>query len=358
MVNINAAAAATDKRRRRQHSLKVYVLHACLLFLIYTLVSVLIVLHYRHHLLDSNDYWLKQINRSRMLLVANRSSSSLCNQSAQSPNEQTVSALLDALNADARFNYFLCFSSLYMAVKIENRPLLTITEQQQLQHNSSNCRQTKSPVQSTTTVHLCFLKRHNLTNVCDLVARQSFRISQPTTVISCHYNWLNGEYAVKVAASSLPNDTRITLLFHQYQRDYEYLRHTLNAFLAYVTSLTAATTTKEEKDNNSTLLSTQQHINDEYSIDTSVQMHVGLLGYLYGTEVFDLPIEMFYTPTTTSKDVAASASSTSSSIEYSMSTHFVEYVSAKMRVPTDVVSYFMMFYRNIWYLGVNRTMML
>lgn len=68
-------------------------------------------------------------------------------------------------------------------------------------------------------------------------------------------------------------------------------------------------------------------------LNGEVTLRQGLVEFLFGHEDFDLPSFFFYSKN--SRDTT----------RY----NYVSYLNASVRLPADVINYFMIFYSNIWY---------
>jgi hypothetical protein len=208
-------------------------------FVILALISIILYLSwtvhnlkdYKQNLLRDELFWNKtkanyqsQLNCSASFKLAELRAFNLTSD---------LQLFVDYLNnhESATFDYFLCFSSLYYAVKIENydtfRANLSNREQFERKSNFYNLKNIKKCylesekinfIENTkryVDVHLCYLSRNRSqsSDVCRLVDKFN-SIYAPTNskqrqIAKCSYNFVNGEYSVKLKKY-------IKIVFHEY----------------------------------------------------------------------------------------------------------------------------------------------
>ena len=161
-------------------------------------------------------------------------------------------------------------------------------------------------------VHICLLNQKKA-NICNLLARD-FNSQSPKNIhkLTCLYDFWSGEYQLNI-------NQQIKIVIHEYQTSLK-----KSAQLSYWRLQNYLTPSNF----NSGELNNEEDINDEVSLKQ------GLIGYFISGEYFKEPLHMFY------------------SKESHKQQRFVytNYMNAAVRLPSDVVNYFMIFYKKTWYL--------
>ena len=275
-------------RQWAENTFNALALFVFLAFL-FVILSFLTLSEYRTSLFKSDSYWrdLQQSNKS----------------ACDSSNRLNPKSLLDLNNflrymdKNRHFSYFLCFSSLYYAVKIEQCDIFRAVL------NSSEFNFNKKPRQSCilgselngnydapAVLHLCFIK-FDEANICAWLSKFS-------TTLKCEFNLINGEYLVKLNAG-------FHFRLHHYNFRFK--------------------SDMPENAKNSSV---------EFMLDDTLALDLGLYGHLLGSDYLDLPGRFFYSRENRQKSYF----------------YFLNYLNATFRLPAEIIDYFMWFYPNVWFL--------
>ncbi|RNA35475.1 hypothetical protein BpHYR1_013033 [Brachionus plicatilis] len=249
-------------------SLRYWIAIISLLFINYHLFSNYIVLNLRNDLLLKNDYWLAMQKQDRKSCLKK----SAFNQSTL----DTLNEIINFFNKKQDFNYFMCFSSLYYAVKVESYDVFS----SQIDQNSfdyknyfySNkngqkcvskefCVSEKSP--KKTRLHLCYLNTFLKEKfLCDVVKNFDKMYSRDT---ACDYNHMTGEYIVMFSEE-------IEIIFHEYHLELDSLKFLTDSFYS--------------KRNKTGL--------DVELFEENAKLNQGWLGKFFANQYFSLPRHFFY----------------------------------------------------------------
>jgi len=195
-------------------------------------------------------------------------------------NLRDLRIVMNDLNTDPVFNYFLCFSSLFNAMKAENYTFVkskiynaSFNESLQKVENKDKFQLCKD---ESLNLHICSLKRDK--EICERFA-------------SCKKNFWNGEYEITLSS-------KITLTLHTYR---SHLKHQLGFW---------------------------RHIwlepNEFNALDTMAKREMGLLGILYGSrDLFDVPLNSFYNNGNRKRQAY----------------YYLNFLGVTFRLPADITSY-------------------
>lgn len=296
------------KKRNSFNSLQYWIAIIFLLFINYYLFLNYVVLNLHNDVLLRNDQWLSIQKHNRK----NCTTKSAFNQSTLNKFKD----IIEYFNKKHDLNYFMCFSSLYFTVKVEgydvfNSKIENILDNKNSIYNrrsehkcvhqefSLNISQTSI---RKTRIHLCylgtFLKEKYF---CDVVQKfESFyKIGA-----NCEYNQMTGEYMIMIGKE-------IQLIFHEYNIGFKSLKFLSDSFFS-----------KEKKTDN-----------DVEFFEENAHLNQGLLGKIFPNQYFTLPRHFFYSKFYTS-DVKS---------------NYVNYLGVPIRLPSEIINYFMLFYSSIWY---------
>lgn len=290
-------------------SLSYWTFIISLIFVNYYLFSSFIFFKDRNDFLHKNDYWLNMQKQNRKECATKYS----LNQTSLNLLEE----MMHFLNHKSDFNYFMCFSSLYYAVKVENYDVFNSDISQNifyaknyfyLQKSEQKCVKTEFGLSekgtNKTELHLCylntFLKEKSLCDVVNILEMKHNRVK------FCDYNRLTGEYKVII------ND-EIEIIFHEYHLDLNSYNF-FNFFNFF------------ESDRNATDLEVE-------FLDENAKLNQGWLGKIFFNQYFSLPRHFFYSKLNTSR----------------VRSNFVNYLGVPIRLPSEVINYFMIFFSEIWY---------
>ena len=246
---------------------------------------------YRLKLLKPTDYWRQQTSQK-----------SNCVKNVDEKSQSQLELIIEMFNSQ-KLNYFLCFSSLFLTVKLENNGVF------QSQYNNSNfnelnnyykaknrqdCSRHDTTEALSPLAHVCLLREENFTNICGLLATSESVWSSGHSQVACSYNVWNGEYVIEI-------DSLIRLVVHEYE--------------------SAAPDSSFMEENN---------LNDK------ARLRLGLMQYLFGAQFHAMPLYFFYAP----------------SQQQPQQTKFfyLNYLGAPFRLPSETVNYFMIFYSDLWYI--------
>lgn len=159
-------------------------------------------------------------------------------------------------------------------------------------------------------MHLCLLNE-NKANICDLLA-DGYNKQAPTGShkLTCNYNFWTGEYVLEI------ND-QIKLIVHEYETT---LKASSQISYWRLQNYFSSGANRE-------LITSAEDLNDDATLKQ------GLMDYLFTGDYLKMPLHFFY------------------SRESQQNGRFVytNYMNATVRLPSDVINYFMIFYSNIWY---------
>ncbi len=177
---------------------------------------------------------------------------------------------------------------------------------------------------STAPVHLCFLKQNRTRSIChDLTNEfEKQKSSNSNVKLNCIYNFWNGEYEINMGHATA-GGTQIKLVIHEFetkpQSNAQFNYWNLQNWWLY----------QSNRLDKSLLLKREESLND------IAKMNVGLIEYLLGTRVFQVPLYFFYNLESRKLQ------------DY----YYLNYMSAAFRLPSETIEYFMHFYSNLWYLS-------
>jgi hypothetical protein len=256
------------------------------IFILYFIHSI-ISLHYREKYLNSEKLFekLSEVNKI--------TSNSNCQKSKEDLNKKDsfeLNSFLEFLD-NFKYKYFLCFSTLFYAVKIENYNVyrekeLTIQAIENLMEveRTQKCLlKFPNKKENKLNINICLLNDKKEENFCNYYTMLNKNCK-------CSYNYFNGEY-------ELDCNTKIKVIINEY-------KIIKKKYLIFT------------KDNY-----------DEISI-----LNGGLLGYLFNLNL-NLPTYLFFDEE--NNDLKNS--------------YYLNYANNVFRLPSDVINYFMIFYSNIWY---------
>ena len=261
--------------------------------IIFLLITLIVLYSIRS--IISTHYREKYLNSEKLIeKLSLNTSNSNCQRSKTDLNDKDtfeLSRFLEFLN-DFKYKHFLCFSTLFYAVKIENYNVyrekeLTVQAIEDLMEieKSQKCLfDFHNKKESELNIDICLLNDKKEENFCNYYTLLNKNCK-------CSYNYMNGEY-------ELDCDTKIKVIIHEY-------KFIKKRYLIF------------NKDNY-----------DEISI-----LNAGLLGYLFNLNL-NLPTYLFFDDE--NNDLKNS--------------YYLNYANNVFRLPADVINYFMIFYSNMWYL--------
>ena len=233
------------------------------------------------------DIYLNNLKLTQYLTLKNDNNNQRCLKSEAYFTDNDTKELknfLDFLN-NFQYKYFLCFSTLFYAVKIEKYIVyrekdLTLNAIESLMESerSQKCLLETDSNKYSININLCLLNDKNHTNFCNYYTLMNKNCK-------CSYNYLNGEY-------ELDCETRLKIIIHEYK-----------------------------------IIKKKYILFDKENYDDISILNAGLLGYLLKLNL-DLPTYLFY--------------------NYENS-YYLNYANNVFRLPSDVINYFMIFYSNLWY---------
>jgi hypothetical protein len=294
-----------SKNSSSDSSLKFYIVLSLVLFMLITLISINLSLTYRNNLFKTNQYWteLSTLKYQKPNLYSNK----ICLKNKNSLNTFELNRFMDYLNGQYYFNYFVCFSSLYFMVKVEEykpyRNAFFEKKRYTFSNSNNKCLMSEN-MNDLMNIHMCYLKESKL-NICGFVNRYN---KMHLTKLNCDYNYFNGEYSIHI-------DDQVKLTYHEFKMKfkniYSMLQYNLNKKVYG-------------------LYSPMQY--DKY-IDDYASLNNGFLTNLFDTQYYSLPLYLFYTRQSKIID------------NYII----VNYANSTFRLPSDIVNYFMIFYPKIWF---------
>jgi hypothetical protein len=295
------------KPRNSSHdsNLKFYIVLSLVLFMLITLISVNVSLSYRNNLFKTNQYWteLSALKSQNSNIYFNKT----CVQNTSNLNTFELNRFMDYLNGQYYFNYFVCFSSLYFMVKIEEykpyRNSFYDKKRLMFPNSNSKCIMTEN-MNDQINIHMCYLKESKF-NICGFVNRYNKKYF---TKINCDYNYFNGEYSIYI-------DDHVKLTYHEFKMKFK------NIFSILQYNL------------NTKVYGLHSPLQYDKYIDDYASLNNGLLTNLFDTQYYSIPLYMFYTRQSKIIDNYIN----------------LNYANSTFRMPSDIVNYFMIFYSKIWF---------
>lgn len=248
-----------------------------------------------------------------------------------------LNSLFEYFNHDKTINYFMCFSSLYFTAKSEEYNVYKVAmngshyETEAMKHKNQNKKKcietefdcTNMDSKSTSNnlmifeskIHLCVLNEDS-SSIC-LILTSNFNKNLPANAnkLNCNYNMWNGEYTLTF------DDSRIKLIIHEYEPTFKLEKSIQLSFWKLQSWWT---------------YSTNRLRNTEKSRETlkgEVTLRQGFVELFFGHENFNMPSFFFYEKTNKNSRIF----------------NYISYLNTPIRLPADVINYFMIFYENIWY---------
>ena len=300
------------KKFKKTTYLSSYRFWIALFFLLvasYYLFSSYVAFNLQKDLLLKNDYW--------DVLSKREKDNCLSNTAFEQKTLITFKELIDYFNKKRDFNYFMCFSSLYYSIKIANYEVFSdivdqnsfsyknsrnfVRNQQKCVHQEFCSIYQKSTIK--TRLQLCYLKTFlKEKSLCDVVKKFESLFKR---TVACEFNFLTGESVVKV-------NQEVELIFYEYDIGLDPLRFLAGSFYS-----------KQD----------QTDIQVEL-FQENAKLNQGWLGKICMNQFFNLPRHFFYSKFYTSK----------------VKSNFLNYLGAPIRLPSDIINYFMIFYSSIWYI--------
>ena len=286
-------------------NLKFYIVFSLVLFMLITLISVNISLRYRNNLFKTNQYWteLSALKSQNSNIYSNK----ICVKNTTSLNTFELNRFIDYLNGQYYFNYFVCFSSLYFIVKVEEyKPYRnSFFDKKRLTNFDSNSKCIMSEnMNDQTNIHMCYLKESKL-SICGFVNRYNKIYS---TKLNCDYNYFNGEYSIHI-------DGNVKLTYHEFRMKFKSISSMIHYNL------------------NTKVYGLHSPLQYDKYIDDYASLNNGFLTNLFDTQYYSIPLYMFYTRQSKIIDNYVN----------------VNYANSTFRLPSDIVNYFMIFYSKIWF---------
>ena len=262
---------------------------------IFLLLGILFLVYFLHSLISAHyrETYLKSERLSKKLASSSSSNSNCLKSKTYLKENDTLelNRFLEFLD-NFKYKHFLCFSTLFYAVKIEN---YSVYREKELTVKAIN------DLMEAERRKKCLLESHKreneqlIINMCILNDKEHENFCNYYTLMNanckCSYNYLNGEY-------ELDCSTRIRVIIHEY-------KIIKKKYLVF------------NKENY-----------DEISI-----LNAGLIGYLFKLNL-NLPTYLFYDDENNdSKNI-----------------FYLNYANNVFRLPSDVINYLMIFYTNLWYI--------
>lgn len=295
-------------------SLKYTIIIASIFIVNYFLSSYVILLNYKNNLIKSDAFWLSLANRT-----TNCRNASQYNQARL----EELKLFVDFLNQQKDLNYFMCFSSLYYAAKVQRYDVFRAD----LEHSSFSIKNRFYKIKSGDkcvleeahlhyddddddprfsflfNLHLCFLGNElDSDNLCSLVEKY------PGKRVTCYYDYISGEYSIDL-------NKDVKLMFHEYQVGLKTWSYLYNIIF-------------KAKSNES--------LEEDGYLDEKARLNMGLIGMLFGNDYFNMPRYFFYNRMIGGGEKREFL--------------FLNYLTSAFRMPSEIVNYFMVFYSKIWYI--------
>jgi hypothetical protein len=316
----------------KPYSKRLWRMYAIMLMVsafLYILSSKIMIKTYRQSLLKSNEFW-QHLNKVKKMETKSNVTANYCSKSSDLNvnNLLQFGKFIQFLNEQKSFNYFLCYSSLYFTAKVENYDVYRMKADDQSFNlvssfynlkNKNKCvlreemadnfealNSNPNSDKKTINLHLCNLKQKNV-HLCELAKQFSDLNKSGNEEIKCEYNYLNGEYKIRL-------NSEISLTFHEFKLRYK------NAYYFWTTLVNAI----DEK---------AIHLHEQV-LDDEAKAQIGFIDLLFTSSSFDLPVYFFYNHKNQIKK----------------NFFYLNYLNASIRLPAEVVNYFMVYYPKIWYL--------
>lgn len=290
-------------------SFRYWIIVLFLLVANYYLFSNYVVFNLQKDLLLKNDYWL---------VLAQREKGNCLSESAFDQKTLiTFKEMIDYFNNKHDFNYFMCFSSLYYSIKIANYEFFSdfIDQKSFSYQNSSNYKRNQQKcvhqefysiyqkLTIKTRLQLCYLKTvMKEKSLCGFIEKFESLYKRN---VACEFNRMTGESVVNV-------NQEIEIIFYEYNIDLDPFRFLKDSF--------------NSKQNQTDI---QLELFQE-----NAKLNQGWMGKIFINHFFSLPRHFFYSKFYTSK----------------VKSNFLNYLGAPIRLPSDIINFFMIFYSSIWYL--------
>lgn len=286
-------------------SFKFYLILSMVIFMLITLISVTVTLNYRNNLFKTNHYWtdLAVLKSEKPTIYTNK----ICLKKSINIDTIELIRFMDYLNDQFYFNYFVCFSSLYFMVKVEEyRPYRSslLTNKKLFQNQNEKCIMGDN-TNNQTNIHMCHLRQSKF-SICKFVDRYN-KINNAN--LNCNYNYLNGEYSIDI-------NENIKLTFHEFRMKFKNIHSMIKYYL------------------NTKIYGFHSSMDYDEYIDDKASLDNGFMTNLFDTQYFSIPLYLFYTQQS----------------RINGNYIYVNYANSTFRLPSDIVDYFMIFYSKIWFL--------
>lgn len=249
-----------------------------------------------------------------------------------SKSRKTMEQVFSYFNSQRKINYHLCFSSLFFTVKSNQYETFRSSDgvgfheqnEQSRLVNSEKCIESDAECEVVDVkfwklfknckfkIHLCLLNEHNF-NVCELlVDRYNTQAATNTHKLTCNYNAWTGEYILDI-------NKQIKIVLHE-----------------YVTTLkTSSQLSYWNLQNYFTGASIRNgDLNSGEDLNDKAALKQGFMGYFFASEYLKVPLHFFYSQESRQKSRFL----------------YTNYMDAAVRLPSDVINYFMIFYSDSWYI--------
>lgn len=301
-----------SKDKNESKSIKYSIVITFIFLINYFLSSYVILLNYKNNLIKTDPFW----NNLQL-----REAETKCKQSSSynQTNLDELKLFMDSLNKNKDLNYFLCFSSLYYTAKVEKYDVFRASLDQSSFDvrnsfynfkNKDKCvleetlfhydDENDSKSYTSFNLHLCFLNNDLTEDLCDSLSNSI------ASGMECDYSYVSGEYTVRI-------NEDVKLSFHEYELGFKSALFYYDYFFSN---------------------SGNSSFNYDQYIDDKASLNMGLVGKLFGNEYFNIPKYFFYNRDSIDRR------------EF----HFLNYLNAAFRLPSEVVNYFMLFYPKIWFI--------
>lgn len=302
----NNAQFEENTKKPKSFPFKFYVFSVILCIFLYISLSYILIHDYHDALFKTDKFWDDFQNKSRGKYL-----NKLNCTKASSFNSSSLAELkhfIEFINVNTNFHYFLCFSSLYFAVKVEkydvfrsvlNSNGFNVSNEFYYHKNRDYCVMEEKYGSSSHDVnlHLCNVKQ-NQVKLCSWFKEFS-------SSLNCTQNGFNGEYVVDL-------NKNIKLTFHEFKLRFK------------------------KNDDVWELFKNKKYVSktpNEF-LEENARMEMGAYDVLSGGGLFNVPIYFYYNHENRIK----------------RNFNFLNYLNTPIRLPSEVVDYLMMFYPNTWYL--------
>jgi hypothetical protein len=195
------------------------------------------------------------------------------------PVVQEFTEFINFLNFNKKFDYFLCFSTLFYASKLERYETLTIKDLDKIEKYEDECvlweHAKEDKVNSVAHIHLCSLRNEQSRSIPSLVSefKNYYDENMPKDSESVlMYNRFSGEFQLVFAEN-------LKISFHEYVQKYKLVSDKLYDSKSILDHLHAPECLDKNKD---------------FAVDEKVRLSSGLMTQLFGYDSsFSIPLSFF-----------------------------------------------------------------